>query len=262
MKTLEPSYHALAKADLKLAEFTQTTSPINTLGASPGNSAQAQGNSVHCRLPKIQLPEFSGDPHAWQGFWDQYQVAIHNNMRISDIDKFNYLKRCLRGESLSAVSGLTLNSDNYKEEVDILKDRFGNEQVLISAHMESLLRINKITSRHDVKGLRMLYNHVESCVRNLKSLKLDPSGYGSLLIPILKERLPDEITMIISRIFGEQIWTLDKVMEHFTSELRAQENCIAPPSNKSVHESHRKGGYYPTSGLFSQTNKVACVYCM
>ena len=107
----------------------------------------------------------------------------------------------------------------------------------------------------------MLYNHVESCVRNLKSLKLDTSGYGSLLIPILKKRLPDEITMIISRKFGEQIWTLDKVMAHFNSELRAQENCVAPPLNKSVHESHRKGGYYTTSGLFGQNNKVACVYC-
>ena len=39
VKTLEPSYHALAKADLKLAEFTQTTSPVNTLGASSSNSA-------------------------------------------------------------------------------------------------------------------------------------------------------------------------------------------------------------------------------
>ena len=87
----------------------------------------------------------------------------------------------------------------------------------------------------------MLYNHVESCVRNLKSLKLDTSGYSSLLISILKDQLPDEITMIISRKFGEQIWTLDKVMEHFDSELRAQENCIVSPSNKSVHNSHRKG---------------------
>ena len=107
----------------------------------------------------------------------------------------------------------------------------------------------------------MLYNHVESCVRNLKSLKLDTSSYGSLLIPILKDRLPDEIKMIISRKFGEQIWTLDKVMEHFNSELRAQENCIASPSSKSVHDSHLKGGYYTTSGLFGQISKVACVCC-
>ena len=51
--------------------------------------------------------------------------------------------------------------------------------------MESLLKINKIKSRDNIKGLRMLYNDVESCVQNLRSLKLDTTGYGSLLIPIL-----------------------------------------------------------------------------
>ena len=64
----------------------------------------------------------------------------------------------------------------------------------------------------------MLYNHVESCVRNLKSLKLDTTGYGSLLIPILKDRLPDEITMIISRKFGEEvieIMVIDRMLIRF-----------------------------------------------
>jgi hypothetical protein len=170
------------------------------------------------------------------------------------IDKFNYLKGCLKGEALSAVAGLALNSENYKEAIDILKDRFGNEQVLISAHMESLLRISKIKSRDNVKGLRMLYNHVESCVRNLKSLKLDTTGYGSLLIPILKDRLPDEITMIISRKFGEEIWTLDKVLEYFNSELRAQENCASPGTSKTgFSEYNKRGDQYTTSGLFGDS---------
>ena len=71
--------------------------------------------------------------------------------------------------------------------MSILRDRFGNEQVLISSHMESLLKIDKIRSVGNIKGLRMLYTHVANCIRNLKSLKLDTSGYGSIkLIPILK----------------------------------------------------------------------------
>ena len=61
--------------------------------------------------------------------------------------------------------------------------------------MESLLKISKIRSRESTRELRLLYNHVENCIRNLKSLKLDTTGYGSLLIPILKDRLPDEVTM-------------------------------------------------------------------
>ena len=81
--------------------------------------------------------------------------------------------------------------------------------------MESLLKITKIRSRENIKELRMLYNYVENCIRNLKSLKLDTTGYGSLLILILKDRLPDEVTMVISRKFGKNIWTLDGVMEFF-----------------------------------------------
>ena len=81
--------------------------------------------------------------------------------------------------------------------------------------MESLLKITKIRSRENIKELRMLYNHVENCIKNLKSLKLDTTGYGSLLILILKDRLPDEVTMVISRKFGKNIWTLDGVMEFF-----------------------------------------------
>jgi hypothetical protein len=73
-----------------------------------------------------------------------------------------------------------------------------------------------------VLELRMLYNHVENCIRNMKSFKLDTAGHGSLLISVLKDRLPDEITVIISRMFGGNISTLVEGMEYFNDELSAQ----------------------------------------
>ena len=93
--------------------------------------------------------------------------------------------------------------------------------------------------------------------------------YGSLLIPILKDRLPDEVTMIISRKFGNNIWTLDGggggVMEFFNDELRAQENCFSPSTSKppgfSEYDKNRKSGCCTTSGLFNETGKSLCVYC-
>ena len=127
----------------------------------------------------------ASDPLEWQGFWDRFQASIHNNDSLADIDGFNYLKDNLKGEALAAISGLSLSSENYKQAVAILKNRYGNEQVLISAHMESMLRIKKIKSKENVRGLRTLYNHIENCVRNLKSFKIDSASYGSPLIPIL-----------------------------------------------------------------------------
>ena len=120
-----------------------------------------------------------------------------------------------------------MNSENYNEPIDVLKDRFGNEQVLISAHVESLLKIDKIISVTNIKGLRMLYTHVENCIRKLKALKLDTVGYGSLLIPILKDRLPGEINVIISRQFCGQVWSLDKVMSILAMNSRRRKHAIS-----------------------------------
>ncbi|XP_028403430.1 uncharacterized protein LOC114526129 [Dendronephthya gigantea] len=258
MQSLEQTYQVLAQVDLELEKFQLNQYHTNTV-SSGGTSGHRPSNSqIHRKLPKIGLPQFSGNPLEWQGFWDQFQVSVHENVSISEIDKFNYLKGCLKGEAHTTVSGLTLSSENYKDAIDILRDRFGNEQVLISAHMESLLKIDKIRSVSNVKGLRTLYTHVENCIRNLRALKLDTSGYGSLLIPILKDRLPDEINMIISRQFCGQIWSLDKVMEYFGNELKAQENC----NPQNVHsDAPKRREPYTTSGLFSQNSKMQCFYC-
>ena len=77
-------------------------------------------------------------------------MSIHNSDNISDIDKFNYLKGCLKGEAFAAILGWTLTSENYKEAIQVLHDRFGNEQILISPHVESLLKINKIRSIENI----------------------------------------------------------------------------------------------------------------
>ena len=91
--------------------------------------------------------------------------------------------------------------------------------------MEALLKVQKIKHRQDLKGLRRLYNDIENCVRNLKSLKLETAAYGSLLIPMLKEKLPDELLITISRKFGSDLWDLDTLLNHFNDKLKAYENC-------------------------------------
>ena len=127
---------------------------------------------------------------------------------MSDIDRFNYLRRYLAGQALATISGLILNSQNYKEALDILIDRFGNPQVLISAHMETV-KINNVKNMENLEALRQLYNDIENCIRNLKSLRIESSTYGYLLIPLLKEKIPDELNMVISRKVSGNVWTLE-----------------------------------------------------
>ena len=45
-----------------------------------------------CRLPKLNLPTFSGNPLDWQTFWDCYEASVHNNTTLNGAQKFSYLK--------------------------------------------------------------------------------------------------------------------------------------------------------------------------
>ena len=44
-----------------------------------------------CRLPKLNLPTFSGNPLSWQSFWDSFDAAVNSNTALDGIQKFNYL---------------------------------------------------------------------------------------------------------------------------------------------------------------------------
>ena len=104
-----------------------------------------------------------------------------NKQNISDIDKFTYLKLYLCYSANSVISVLTLTSENYKETIDLLRQWYANPQVLISARMKKFVSLNNVKSGHDVKGLRKLFDMVESSIRNLKTLKVEVNSYGSLL---------------------------------------------------------------------------------
>ncbi|XP_057294726.1 uncharacterized protein LOC130623273 [Hydractinia symbiolongicarpus] len=120
-----------------------------TTATGPHVSATESTRSVKkksMRLPKIELSKFNGNPLNWPSFWDQFNSAINDNDSLNAIDKFNYLKRYVEGTALSTISGLELTNSNYENAIELLRNRFGNEQVLINAHMEALLKIESVRS--------------------------------------------------------------------------------------------------------------------
>jgi len=111
------------------------------------------------------MPKFSGEISEWQGFWGQYQTAIHGNEDLSKTDKFSYLKSFLTGTAASAVAGLALSDDNYDSAIDMLKRRFGRKDLVINAHMNKLLNMTPVRRATDVASLRLLYDDCEVQVR-------------------------------------------------------------------------------------------------
>ena len=220
--------------------------------------APPRGNRV--RLPRVTIRPFNGDITTWTTFWDSYDAAIHQNSDLSDIDKFNYLKSLLERTALEAVSGLTLTSANYEEAVLILKKRFGNKQQIIAKHMDTLLNVDAVTSQHNLKGLRHLYDLVESHVCGLQSLGVSSDSYGNLLSSVLVSKLPQDLQLIVSRKIGDEDWNLEALMEVVEQEVKARERTRTEPPSV-VKKPFREQPTAATLLSGSSNSGPTCSYC-
>ena len=72
--------------------------------------------------------------------------------------------------------------------------------------MTTLLSLDTIFSIFDLKNLRKVYDEVETQIHSLENLGLNPKSYGSLIVPVLMSKLPDELKLLISRQFGKIVW--------------------------------------------------------
>ena len=140
------------------------------------------------KLQKIKLPRFHSDVTRWLSFWDSFNSAIHTNGNISNIDKFHYLKGLLDGSAAQSIQGLSLTSANYHEAISILKERYSNKQMIISAHMDELLKIPACVNDR-VSSLQTLFDKIKLHTRGLASLGVSSSKYASLLILIIISKI-------------------------------------------------------------------------
>ena len=70
--------------------------------------------------------------------------------------------------------------------------------------MKKFVLLPKIKNDNDIKRLRNLYDQIESSVRNLQTLKVDTNSYASLLMPLINEKLPTDIRVIVARIEAKE----------------------------------------------------------
>ena len=238
---------------------------------SNSNSFTESLGAGKAKLPKIILKKFHGDPICFTPFWDSFRSAVDDNPCLSDVDKFNYLRNLLEGSAAGAIRGLPLTTENYGAAKDILKKRFGQPQIIINAQMEGLVKVAAVTVDNDLKRLRFLYDRDEAHVRALQALGLQCESYGKLLVPLLMEKLPPSMRLIISRAIDQPEWDLDILMKAFDSEIEARERCEPIGTNPSDFFTPKRpfpsqtnnGKEVPTGATLTNQSEqpVSCTFC-
>ena len=135
--------------------------------------------------------------------------------------------------------------------------------------MDALLKLTAVTDINDLHGIRGLYDKIETHVRSLENLGTSSESYGRLLIPVIVNKLPDELQLVISRKLEKGKWDVEQFMKEFKTELEARERCCMINNSHSTVKkdgaSWNKGKLpYTSSTLYAGKDRLyipTCVYC-
>ena len=210
---------------------------------------------VGVKLLKIKINSFEVNG---KSFIEAFDAMVHVRIDISNIEKFTYLRGFLSGSALQTIEGMPLTSDNYIIAKDLLEKRYGNPQLIVSCHMNALLKLDKIVSAN-AKELRNLHDKVEMNIRALNTTGAIPEHFGALLIPIVLEKLRNIVRLQISRKLGTDNWSIKDFMASINDEVSARENFKYLKNNESLDN------YEETKTRLVHTSlaviQKVCVFC-
>ncbi|KAF9822583.1 hypothetical protein SFRURICE_010685 [Spodoptera frugiperda] len=132
-------YKQLASARALLTQHrTQLANKVSS------NDLSVVARRSNVRLPKINLPHFSGGYKDWLEFKDIYVSLIHEDNTIDNINKFHYLRSSLSGTASLVIKSLDFRGDNYSTAWQLLCERFDNKQMLIDKHIQALFSVETL----------------------------------------------------------------------------------------------------------------------
>jgi hypothetical protein len=258
--------------------------PVSPTLSEFGTAASSMEKRRRFKLPKIELKKFGGDLKEWLGFWSQFQ-KIDEDDSLHASDKFQYLLLAMEvgSEAKDIVSVYPPTTENYPRAVAALKDRFGNEGLLLQVYIRELLKlvINNVTTKETVP-LSKMFITLEGHIRALGVLNLSTADPATWLFPLVESSLPEEVLRAwqrspLSKEDGKGTdphrTCLDLLMDFIRSEVKAEQRIDLAQAGfgtakekKSVSfasrlDRTRKTEDIPTVAGLHVGEKTICLFC-
>lgn len=103
-------------------------------GAPPPIAGGALVAAAPVVIKHRELPpqEFDGEKiEEWTEFYQAFMGNYDNDVSLSTVDKFRYLKSFLKGEAADLLLGVQVDDMHYPIALRILEDEYGNQNRLV-----------------------------------------------------------------------------------------------------------------------------------
>jgi hypothetical protein len=123
---------------------------------------------------------------------------------------------------------LSLTQENYGSAWDLLNQRYGRKNLVVSSLMRQMTSI-KQCGDSDTKSLRTLLDRINSSIRALEALNVPLASYGALLAPMVRQKLPQKLNLMLSRKLadtrgGDNFIDINAISTFLETELSARES--------------------------------------
>ncbi|XP_063545814.1 uncharacterized protein LOC134753801 [Cydia strobilella] len=182
----------------ELSDTIELFNKSETLSEQPQSQPQYKSTSEvnkhstqEVKLPKVILPQFSGDYQEWTSFRDLYTSLVHNKTSLSKVQKLHYLKSSVTGEAEQLLKHLQITEKNYDVAWETLDKRYNNKRMIVNTILNRFMNQKKVyngTSR----SIRELLDTTQECLNSLKNNDVKINEWDTIVIHIILNKLDDE----------------------------------------------------------------------
>lgn len=227
------------KTDMQDILFANEPRPIpSTSTLSPGgmNTSDTQQTIAPAvKLPRIELPKFSGSYEEWPTFQDLFISLVHNNYTISNVQKLHYLKSSVAGEAELLLRHVQISETNYNQAWDTLKRRYSNKRLIVSSLIKRMFNQRKIISQNS-NQIKLILDTTTECLNSLKNMQIKTENWDPLINFIVVQKLDSETHKEWEEFAGkeqaDELPTFEKLKIFLESKFRTLELIQQPTSSK------------------------------
>ena len=104
---------AEARYRFMINHYNTVTNPQPVTPTTTGRASFTPTRRI--KLPPLEPPVFNGKYTEWPSFWDKFNVTIHSNPELSDVERLSFLQRGMQGTAARELSGYETTASNYSE---------------------------------------------------------------------------------------------------------------------------------------------------
>jgi len=231
----------------------------NTISNQNANKIHKSKQHQSLKLPKLTLPQFTGEVLEWQEFIETFSITV-DKQSLSDIEKLQYLKNCIKGEPAQVLTGLPLTNSNYAVAIDLLKERYGSKRRIIRTHVQALISIQQ-PNHKSYQSLRTFVDTVKKHLRGLSSLDVDSDNYDIIMCEVLLPKLPTNIKHEWAKLEDTEM-VLNKLLSIVEAEakhLDIMSTHHTESTSKTVISEHKSKSI--NFSLQEKQHSFKCLFC-